>query len=122
MKAASRFDVVVSGQVDSVAFTKLGIKMRTLALELGYTILFDYRNAKVDISIGEVYFWFRDHLDKVSIRFRSIPTAHLTNENNEQLFRFADLTWTNAGAVVKTFKECSDAEKWLVNFNGPNIT
>ena len=111
------FDVVVSGKVDSAAFTRLGIKFRTLALELGNTILFDYRNSKVDISIGEVYFWFRDHLDKVSVRFRSIPTAHLTNENNAQLFRFADLTWTNAGAVVKSFDNPAAAKTWLGRFN-----
>jgi len=116
-ESSKSFDVVVTGQVDSAAFTRLGIKMRTLALELGYTILFDYRNAKVDISIGEVYFWFRDHLDKVSFRFKSIPIAHLTGENNEQLFRFADVTWSNAGAVVKTFNELSDAKNWLERFN-----
>jgi hypothetical protein len=116
-ESSKSLDVVVSGQVDSAAFTKLGIKIRTLALELGYAILFDYRNAKVNISIGEVYFWFRDHLDKVSMKFRSIPTAHLTNENNAQLFRFADLTWSNTGVVVKSFNDPADAKNWLGRFN-----
>lgn len=119
-ESSKSFDVVVSGEVDSASFTKLGIKMRILALELGYTILFDYKNAKVNISVGEIYFWFRDHLDIVDLRFRSIPTAHLTNETEEHLFKFMDLAWTNAGIIVKTFKNHSEAEEWLRNLNKRN--
>jgi len=105
--------VIIEGEVNARNFAKLNVEICTLAVSLHCKIIFDFTSAIVDISIGEAYFWFANHLDKINILFRRIPTAHIVNEKNESFFYFVETTWTNHGINTKMFKEGVLAQDWL---------
>jgi len=109
--------VVIVGEINASNFAKLDVEICTLALSLQYKIIFDFSNATVIISVGEAYFWFPNHLDKINMLFRRIPTAHIANSKNESFFHFVETTWTNHGIKTKMFKEKELAMEWLNQFN-----
>jgi hypothetical protein len=109
--------VVVVGEVHANDFAKLDVEVCSLALKLNYKLIFNFSNAIVRIGLGEAYFWFSDHLDKVNISFRRIPIAHIANNLNEPFFRFVEVAWTNRGIRTKMFKEVKSALEWLDQFD-----
>jgi len=109
--------VVVVGELHANDFAKLDVKVCLLALKLDYKLIFDFTNAIVRIGLGEAYFWFSDHLDKINTSFRRIPTAHIVNDLNEPFFKFVELAWTNRGIRTKKFKDVKSALEWLDQFD-----
>jgi len=109
--------VVLVGEIYANDFAKLNIEVCSVALKLNYKLIFDFTNAIVRIGLGEAYFWFSDHLDKINTSFRQIPTAHVANDINETFFRFVEVAWTNRGSRTKMFKEVTSALEWLDQFD-----
>jgi len=109
--------VVLVGEVHANDFAKLDVKVCSLALKLDYKLIFDFRNTIVRIGLGEAYFWFSDHLDKINTSFRRIPTAHIVDDLNEPFFRFVEVAWTNRGIRTKKFKDVKSALEWLDQFD-----
>jgi len=105
--------VTVSGELYANDFAKLNIEVCSVALKLNYKLIFDFTNAVIRIGLGEAYFGFSDHLDKINTSFRRIPTAHIANDLNEAFFRFVEVAWTNRGSRTKMFKEVESALEWL---------
>lgn len=105
--------VIIIGDVNASNFAKLDVEICMLAFQLDYKIIFDFSQATVSIGLGEAYFWFTNHLDKINALFREIPTAHIANEKNEHFFHFVETTWTNHGIRTKMFKDLDSAVNWL---------
>ena len=105
--------VTVIGELYANDFAKLNIDVCSVAQELNYKLIFDFTNAVVRIGLGEVYFWFSDHLGQFNTPSIRIPTAHIANDLNEAFFRFVEVAWTNRGSRTKMFKEVERALEWL---------
>jgi len=108
--------VVIVGEVTAANFEKLDIEICLLALNLHYKIIFDFSQTTITISMGEAYFWFANHLDKINLLFRRIPTAHIANDKNENFFHFVEITWNNNGIITKMFKDLEEASNWVERF------
>jgi len=107
--------VIIVGEVNAVDFAKLDVEICMIAFNLSYKIIFDFSQATVTIGMGEAYFWFTTHLDKINSLFRKIPTAHIANDKNERFFHFVETTWTNHGIKTKMFRDLESAVTWLGN-------
>jgi hypothetical protein len=114
--------VTVSGELYANDFAKLNIEVCSMALKLNYKLIFDFTNAVVRIGLGEAYFWFSDHLDKINTSFRRIPTAHIANDLNEPFFRFVEVAWTNRGSRTKMFREVERALEWLDQLDKASVS
>ena len=108
--------VDVIGDMHTTDFAKLDVEICSLALNLNCKIIFNFKNAIIRIGFGEAYFWFSNHLDKVNLQFRRIPTAHIANDSNELFLHFIETTWSNQGVSIKMFKKDTDALEWLERF------
>lgn len=108
--------VIIVGDVNTSNFAKLDIEVCMLALNLNYKIIFDFSHTAVTIGMGEAYFWFATHLDKINTLFRRIPTALIANDKNEDFFHFVETTWTNNGIKTKMFKDLEPAVDWLKRY------
>jgi len=108
--------VDINGEMYPTDFAKLDVEVCTLALNLNYKIIFNFKKAIVRICLGEAYFWFSNHLDNINLQFRFIPTAHIANDSNESFFHFVETTWSNQGVKIKMFKNEDEALNWLGQF------
>ncbi|ADQ81089.1 hypothetical protein Palpr_2960 [Paludibacter propionicigenes WB4] len=108
--------VIIVGDVNAANFAKLDAEICMLAFNLNYKIIFDFSQAAVTIGMGEAYFWFTNHLDKINMLFRKIPTAHIANNENENFFHFVETTWTNHGIKTGMFKDLESAVNWLAKY------
>lgn len=107
--------VTAVGDLTSGAFDEVGLKIFNLALTVKSSVVFDFSRVTVKISLGEIYFWFSNHLDKVDAQFRNIPTAVVSSAKNETFFHFVETTWTNHGAKTMVFKDEFQAQNWLIS-------
>jgi hypothetical protein len=108
--------VKVTGDLIIDEAVSMDIKMRTEAKILNYKIIFDFTNSNNMMSFSDVYYWFTKYYENIDNKFKYIPTAHITNEKNEDFFRFIETSWSNIGIIVKMFKSEKMAINWLVNF------
>jgi hypothetical protein len=108
--------VNIKGDIYTLEFAKLDVEVLTLALNLNYKIIFNFKSAIIRIGFGEAYFWFSKHLDNVNLQFRRIPTAHIANDSNERFFYFVETAWSNQGVRIKMFKNDTDALEWMEQF------
>lgn len=113
--------ITVIGELYANDFAKLHIEVCSLALKRNYKLIFDFTNTNIRISIGEAYFWFSDHLDRVNMSFRRIPIAFITNELDKMFFSFVEVAWTNRGIRIKIFKEVKSALEWFEQFENVNV-
>jgi hypothetical protein len=112
--------VTVLGNLITNEVALMGKTIRHKALIMNYNILFDFRNSRNQLSITEAYFWFADYYDKIDLGFRSIRTAHLTNENDKQFFYFMETTSFNRGIKIKMFTEIEHALEYLKPTSDPH--
>ena len=105
--------VTVWGDLTTAETALMGKTIRQKAKTMNYNILFDFRNSRHKLSIGEAYFWFANHYDKINIGFRTIPTVHLINENDKQFFHFFETTSFNKGIKIKMCTEMEHALEYL---------
>jgi len=108
--------VAIVGELYANDFAKLDVEVCSLALGLNYKLVFNFKKAIIRIGLGEAYFWFPDHLDKINMSFRQITSAHIANDTDESFFCFVETTWSNRGVRTKMFKEEKAALKWLKQF------
>ena len=89
--------------------------IRTKAKELNFSILFDFRQSKNRITMGDAYFWFTDFYEDNEKLLISIPTANLSSTEDEPFFKFFETTTNNNGIPIKMSLEEEPAIVWLVN-------
>jgi hypothetical protein len=108
--------VKVSGILNVQEVALMGKTIRLKAKELNYKILFDFTHTKNKISTAEAYFWFTNHYDKIDMKLRYIPTAHISNEEDKSFFYFFETTCYNKCIKVKMFMEKEKALEWLKSY------
>ncbi|MEI7503987.1 MAG: hypothetical protein WCJ61_11950 [Paludibacter sp.] len=78
--------VRTSGDLIKNEVAKMDRSIRTKAKELNFSILFDFRQSKNRITMGDAYFWFTDFYEDNEKLLISIPTANLSStEDNSSL-------------------------------------
>jgi hypothetical protein len=105
--------VQTSGELIKRELAKMDKSIRTMAIELKYKILFDFRQSKNRITLAEAYFWFTDFYEANEKPLIFIPTAHLSNIEDKQFFSFFETTTNNNGIPIKMFLEEESAMAWL---------
>lgn len=111
------FVVRILGEVRANDLSKLGMEIRSMASTLKYKVIFDFRDAKVLISIGEAYFMYAIRFDRARFEFWNVPTAHIINTDYDDLFSFVDLVCCNNNIKTKTFNAKREALKWFNDFD-----
>lgn len=109
--------VIVAGILIAEEVALMGKEIRLKALNLNCKIIFDFTNTKNQITITESYFLFSNYYDNVDRRLRYIPTAHITNNENEDFFKFVETTSYNNGILIKMFKKREEVVKWFELFD-----
>ena len=69
-------DLVISDMVS------LGVEILQKAKELKYKVVFDCRQSRVKISMGDAYFLYVDHYDHIDIGFRNVPISYIVNKED----------------------------------------
>jgi len=105
--------VNVCGDVHSEDLASVGSKIRVRAYEINYRILFDFRKAKIHISLPETYEWIPDYYDRIDRHLKFVRTAHLANEEDDIFFRFLEDTFRNRGSDLRMFRDVRSAVEWL---------
>lgn len=109
--------VKVCGDVHSEELASVGSKMRVRACEGNYRILFDFRKAKIYVTLAEAYQWIPDYYDRIDRQLKFVRTAHLTGNEDEIFFMFLEDTFRNRGANLRVFTDANRAVKWLESQN-----
>lgn len=103
----------VKGDLYPEETAEMGLKIRKKAIELGYKVIIDFRETKNYVSIVQGHNWFADFYDNIDKNIKYVPTAHITNDEEESYFKFIETSWSNKGASIKLFKDIEAAVKWL---------
>jgi len=106
-------NVVTIGDLITKEVVAMGLEIMFKAKMLKYKIIFDHRNSKNRISIGEAYSWYSTHYDNIDNNLRYIPTAYIANIEDWDFYYFFEMTCNNKGIRLKTFQEENAAMKWL---------
>jgi len=106
-------NVLTIGNLEAGELAAMGLEIMMKAKELKYKIIFDFRLSKNKVSIGEAYFWFSMHYDKIDIEFRHIPTVYIVNKDDWDFYSFFECTCINRGIPIKVFLDENGVLKWL---------
>ncbi|MEI7502906.1 MAG: hypothetical protein WCJ61_06445 [Paludibacter sp.] len=108
--------VQTSGELIKNEVAKMDKRIRTKAKELNCSILFDFRQSKNRITMADAFFWFTELYENDENPLISIPTVHLSSAEDEQFFRFFEITTNNNGIPIKMFTDNMHAIEWLKQF------
>jgi len=105
------------GKLDIETATAIAEDARKQALELGYSTLYDVRDAPISIGILDAYYFLRDTGTVYKNRkHRSVKAAILYGPDKNGRFRkLFEATALNTGLEVMVFYRKNDAVKWLSN-------
>ena len=107
--------VITIGDLETKGVAEMDLKIRLIAKELIYKILFDCRLSKNRISITEAYCWFSTHYDKTHTELKWIRTAYLANKEDWEYYSFSETTSYNRGIPIKAFLDENEVLKWIEN-------
>jgi hypothetical protein len=114
--------VITMGDLITKEVAAMGLEIMMKAKELKYNIVYDHRQSKNKISIGEAYYWFSTHYDCIDKKLRFIPTAYIANKGDWDFYSFFECSCVNKGIPLRVFQEESSAIKWLESlYNSPLI-
>jgi hypothetical protein len=108
--------VNTSGELIKNEVAKMDKRIRIKANDLKYKILFDFRQSKNRITFADAYFWFTEFYKDDEKLLLSIPTVHLSSAEDEDFFRFFEITTNNSGIPIKMFLDNMHAIEWLKQF------
>jgi len=106
------------GDLDISLAEKMVTEARTKAYNLGYNLLYDFRESFIKVSTVEMYFLPREH-DLLAIpKAKHIKSANIIPLKDKKVdWRFYEVTAQNAGLNWRAFKNEEDALKWLEGDN-----
>jgi hypothetical protein len=107
--------VITTGDLETTEVAKMDLKIRLIAKELKYKILYDCRLSKNKISITEAYYWFSTYYDKKYPELKSLRTAYLVNKEDWEYYSFFETTSYNRGIPIEAFLDENDVLKWVEN-------
>ena len=105
----------IEGKLKTKGAREMGLKIRQIAKDKSYGIIFDYRKADPSgITTLDIDNTFSDAYDKIDKELRNVPVVLLFDPKKfARLAKFVDLSWTAQGIATIT---CSDEDKgraWL---------
>ena len=121
----SRFTVVVDderrivrvthvGELDVSMAKKMVSEARSKAYDLGYNLLYDFRESFIKVSAAEMYFLPREHdLPATPEAGRQKSANLIPLEDGKADWHFYESTAQNAGLSWRAFKDEEEALKWL---------
>ena len=106
------------GDLDISTAKELVTEARTKAYNLGYNLLYDFRESFIKVSTTEMYFLPREH-DLLAIpKATHLKSANIIPLKDKKVdWRFFEVTAQNAGLNLRAFKKEEDALKWLEGDN-----
>jgi hypothetical protein len=106
--------VTYVGDLDISMAEKLVTEARTKAYNLGYNLLYDFRESFIEVSIFEMYFLPRQHNLLAIPKAKHIKSANIIPLKDKKVdWYFFEVTAQNAGLNLRAFKTEEDALKWL---------
>ncbi|MEI7504413.1 MAG: hypothetical protein WCJ61_14130 [Paludibacter sp.] len=107
--------MIAIGDLEPNEVAELELKIRLMAMDLNYKIIFDYRLSKNKISITDAYYWVSTHFDTVDTKLKLIKSAYLVNKDDWEFYSFFETTSNNHGMQIKVFQEEDTLLNWLEN-------
>ena len=107
--------VVTTGDLETKEVADMDLKIRLIAKELKYKILFDCRLSKNKISITEAYYWFSTYYDQIYTELKNIPTAYFANKEDWEFYSFFETTSCNRSIPIRAFLNENDVLNWVDN-------
>ena len=106
------------GDLDISLAEKMVTEARTEAHNLGYNLLYDFRESFIKVSTAEMYFLPREHNLLAIPKAKRIKSANIIPLKDKKVdWRFYEVTAQNAGLNWRAFKNEEDALKWLEGDN-----
>lgn len=107
--------VITTGDLEAKEVADMDLKIRLIAKELKYKILFDCRLSKNRISITEAYYWFSIYSDITQNELKKVHTAYLSNKEDWEYYSFLETASNNQGIPIKVFLNENDVLNWIEN-------
>lgn len=106
------------GDLDISMAEKLVTDARIKAYNLGYNLLYDFRESFIKLSTFEMYFLPREHNLLAIPKAKDTKSANIIPLKDKKVdWRFFEVTAQNAGLNWRAFKNEKDALKWLEGYN-----
>ena len=105
--------LITKGELNPNEVAELELKIRLIANDLKYKIIFDFRLSKIKISVSEAFYWMSNHFDNVETKFKQMKSAYLVNKEDWEFYTFFEYTNTNNGFPIKAFREEALISSWL---------
>ncbi len=115
-ESSKTITVRTTGHLNTKELSEMGVLIRLHAVDSKSKIIFDHRLSKNFITITQAYYWFSDYYDVIDIKLRQIPTAIITNKEDDNFFQFLETRCSNQGIPIKVFLEEKTAIDWLSKF------
>jgi hypothetical protein len=105
--------VIAIDDLEPTEVAELELRIRLMAMDLKYKIIFDYRLSKNKISITDAYYWVSTHFDIVDTKLKMIKSAYLVNKVDWEFYLFFETTSSNHGMQIKVFQDEDTLLSWL---------
>lgn len=105
--------VRLSGAVTVESLVPLALQKRTLAREMGYGVVVDFREATICISQAEAFYVLDKHYNPIDPALKYVRTAYVVAEKDIEFFTFLEVSWVNRGARIRVFEGEQGALGWL---------
>lgn len=107
-------EVNIQGQLRTHETREMGLKVRKIAKEKSYGIIFDYRAADAsNIWVLDIDTTFTEVYDPIDKELRSIPVAILHTKQFNHLANFIALSWRAEGISTVAFENEAKGRKWI---------
>ncbi len=107
----------ISGHVTTKKAAEMGLKVRNLALELGYSIIMDWTKTNVEISIFDGYEFVPKYYDSLNEKLRLVHTIHIYDFKDKKFFEFIEAAWQNRGILTRCMTNLEEAIEYTKSRN-----
>lgn len=111
--------IYLQGVFDFDEIVSLGIRYRKRALERGYRLICDFRNARGNVSVSDIQTYFSNHIHPVDERLSRVPVVYISSERGYPTFKLLQQIWENQGVSIVVFKDLDLGIKWFETHNLP---
>ncbi len=103
----------VHGELSKSQGLKLVAEARTLAVKVGYGILWDVTHANLQVRLADFYFLPRELDELQKSPTRNVKVALLVSPEAFEEYRFYEDVADNVGLIVKVFRDEDEAVTWM---------
>ena len=107
----------VVGLVEADTAAEMGLKVRTQAFELGYSVILDWTQSTLNVSITDAHQFVPKYYDSLDKKLRLIPTVLVYHDKDSELFQFIETSWRNKGIQTHCMNDREAAIDFLKDQN-----